>query len=365
MQMLTAEETGRAAARLTAEIKKLAGGRTIRIMEVCGTHTVAIFRHGIRQLLGDAVELISGPGCPVCVTPANYIDAALACAKQPGVILTSYGDLLRVPGSRESLAEAKAQGADVRVVVSPLDALAIARQEPQRKVVFLAVGFETTAPTAAAALLSARQAGVENFLLLSAHKTVPPALRSLLTQGACLDGLLLPGHVSAVIGLAPYRFLVDEFALPSVVAGFEALDILTAIRALARQIAAGRAELENQYRRVVLPQGNPQAMKILLDVYQPVDVEWRGLGLLKESGLVLRPAYQVYDASLVLQLKTQPAVEPKGCCCGLVLQGRMQPAQCPLFARECTPLKPVGACMVSREGACSAWYNYGKRGEGA
>lgn len=358
--MLKAEETALLAAKMKAEIRRLCAGRKLRVMEVCGTHTVAIFRHGLRELLADEIELISGPGCPVCVTPRSYLDTALACAAKDNVSVLSYGDLLRVPASNGSLAFARAQGADVRVVTSPLEAFSFAVKEPQRRFVFLAVGFETTAPAASATLQMARTAGLRNLFFLSAHKLVPPVLEALLEEDGCkLDGLLLPGHVSAVIGLSGYRFIAAEKRMPCVVAGFAALEILQAVLALAEQCAQGAARLENHYRHVVTQAGNVRALEIMSEFYQAVDAEWRGFGRIKSSGLELRPQYRQWDAVQVFGLPEIASLEPPGCRCAEVLQGKIRPPECELFGGECTPLHPVGACMVSLEGACAAWHNHG------
>lgn len=357
---LTAEETARAADFFTQAITKLAK-RPVRLMEVCGTHTVAIFRNGIRQLLPPTVELVSGPGCPVCVTPNEYLDTAIAYSEQDDSIIATFGDMLKVPGSQSTLMAKKAQGADIRIVYSPLDSLAIARENPDKAVIFLAVGFETTAPTAAATLLQAEQQQVDNYFVLSAHKLVPPALRAILTAPDIrVDGFLLPGHTAVISGLAPYQFVASDYQVPAVVTGFEALDILQAIYMLLVQIADGKAELANQYRRVVKPTGNEAARNILQQVYQPAPAVWRGLGEIADSGLVLRPQYSGFDAKVSLPLAAVTTKEPVGCRCGEVLCGRISPEDCPHFGLSCTPDHPVGACMVSVEGACAAWYKYGQ-----
>lgn len=353
------EQDRRLAAFLTAEIGKLAT-RPVRLMEVCGTHTVAIFKAGIRQLLPPQVELVSGPGCPVCVTPNSYLDTAVAYSRQPDVIITTFGDMLRVPGSSSSLAAEKAAGADIRVVYSPLDSLAVAAAYPDKKVIFLAVGFETTAPTAAATVLAAEQAGLANFFVLSAHKTVPLALRALLTAGeAQVDGLILPGHVSAIIGEQPYRFLAAEYNAPAVIAGFAPLEILQAVHSLTAQIAAGQASLANEYRRVVRPEGNPAARAVLAKVYEEADAAWRGIGVIPGSGLAVNAAYRRFDALASLPVTVEETKDHPGCRCGEVLRGVVKPADCPLFGTACTPELPVGSCMVSVEGTCAAWYKYG------
>lgn len=357
--MATDRETAKAAELLVREIGRLAD-RPLRLMEVCGTHTVAIFKAGIRQLLPPQVELVSGPGCPVCVTANSYLDTAVAYSRRCDVIVATFGDMLRVPGSSSSLAAEKAAGADIRVVYSPLDSLEIAQANPGKKIIFLAVGFETTAPVAAATALAAEQAGLDNFFLLSAHKLVPPALRALLTLGEVhVDGFLLPGHVSAIIGEAPYRFLTEDFGLPAVIAGFEPLDILRAVHSLASQLHRGEAALENQYRRVVRPEGNPAAREVLARVYTEADAAWRGIGDIPASGLAIREEYRRFDAPANLPVDSGVAREHPGCRCGEILRGIVRPTACPLFGTACTPEKPVGSCMVSVEGTCAAWYKYG------
>ena len=357
---LTAEETARAAEVFTRRIAALAA-RPVRLMEVCGTHTVSIFRNGIRQLLPATVELVSGPGCPVCVTPNEYLDTAIAYSRRPDTIVTTFGDMLKVPGSQTTLMAQKAQGADIRIVYSPLESLAIAGENRGKTVIFLAVGFETTAPTAAAAILQAEQQALDNFFVLSAHKLVPPALKTILNAPDIrVDGFLLPGHTAVISGLAPYKFVAETYHVPAVVTGFEALDILQAVAMLLTQIAAGRAELANQYRRVVKPGGNEVAQAVLNQVYQPAAAVWRGFGEIAVSGLELKPPYSRFDARTALPLPPVPTAEPVGCRCGEVLCGRIRPEACPHFGHSCTPEHPVGACMVSVEGTCAAWYKYGQ-----
>lgn len=360
MLSMTNEQVKRAADFFTREIGRLAGSRSIRLMEVCGTHTVAIFKAGIRQLLPVNVELVSGPGCPVCVTPNEYLDTAIAYSKQPEVIIATFGDMLKVPGSSSSLAEQKAAGADIRIVYSPLDSLEIAKENPDKQVIFLAVGFETTAPLAAASILMAEESGIKNFHVLSAHKLVPPALRALLmAKDSHVDGFLLPGHVSAMIGVGPYEFLTDEFNMPAVVAGFEPLDILQSIYMLVKQIQENAPALENQYRRIVSPVGNQVACKTLYRVYQEADAVWRGIGNMEGSGLVLRDNYLAFDAMANIPVTVEATKEHAGCRCGQVLRGTILPTACSLFGKTCRPEHPVGSCMVSVEGTCAAWYKYG------
>ena len=339
-------------------------GRPIRLMEVCGTHTMTAFRSGLRSLLPANVALLSGPGCPVCVTPDDYVDRAIAIARRSDAIITTFGDLLRVPGTESSLERERATGADIRVVYSALDALALAKKQPNRKVVFLGVGFETTAPTVAWSIRQAGRDGLGNFLVLSAHRTMPPAMAALLQGGeVAIDGFLCPGHVSAIIGLRPYEFICRDYSLPCVAAGFEADDMLAAIAMLLKQTAEHRAQVENQYVRGVSAEGNPEAQAIMAEVFEPCDAEWRGLGTIPSSGLSIRAEYRAHDAQAALA--PQPCAKPakrSACLCGDVLRGAKLPTACALFRTTCTPETPVGACMVSSEGACAAYYKYGKVG---
>jgi hydrogenase expression/formation protein HypD len=334
--------------------------KKITIMEVCGTHTMSIARYGLRQRFPKEVALLSGPGCPVCVTPIGSIDAAIALANQPGVIITTFGDMIRVPGSRTNLEKERAAGADIRIVYSPIDALAIAQSAPCASVVFLGVGFETTAPAIAATIQAAHSKKIHNFSVLPMFKTVPQALRAILAaKNRSIDAFLLPGHVSAIIGLKPYSFLIDEFHVPGVVAGFESNDILSAVETLTEQVRTGTAVLTNGYSRVVQPNGNPTAQRILAEVFEPANAEWRGIGLIPGSGLTIRSDYAAYDATKRFSIPSFSDKEPKGCKCGEILLGLRMPVQCPLFAKGCTPQKPVGPCMVSSEGSCAAEYKYG------
>lgn len=342
---------------LVETIENLARGKkNLRFMEVCGTHTVSIFRAGIRNILPENVELVSGPGCPVCVTCDEYIDAAIAYSKMDGVIIATFGDMLKVPGSAGTLAEEAAAGAEVRVIYSPLDCIKIALENPTRRVIFLAVGFETTAPTAAATVLAAKAQGVRNLLFLSAQKLVPPALKMLLADSAVkVDGFLLPGHVAVVTGADAFRFL----EVPAVVAGFEPEEILLALVNLLRQVDAGRAEVANEYKSVVKAEGNLAAKKILAQVYEEVDAKWRGLGVIPKSGLRMRAEFAEFDAEKVLPLEIKKAARRTACRCGEVLRGVISPTECPLFGKACQPLHAVGPCMISVEGVCAAWYKYG------
>jgi|YNPNPStandDraft_1061719.scaffolds.fasta_scaffold02354_6 hydrogenase expression/formation protein HypD len=338
--------------------------RRVCLMEFCGGHTHAIFRHGLRQMLPPTVELRSGPGCPVCVTADRDLDRAIAIARLPNVILTTFGDMLKVPGSSGSLQEARAEGADVRIVYSTLDALQIAREHPDRDVVFLGIGFETTAPTVAAALLQAEAEGIRRFYVLSLHKLTPPAMRAILDNGQVgLGGIIGPGHVTTVVGSAAWEFLPREYHMPCAVAGFEPLDILRAVAALVEMAEEGRAEVVNAYSRSVRPQGNPVALAMMERVFAVDRADWRGLGSVPQSGLTLRPAYARFDAALAFPVETGPSRPHPGCRCGDVVRGVLDPPDCPLFRRVCTPARPVGPCMVSAEGACAAWYTYGQDDE--
>lgn len=347
---------------LVKQIREEAAGleESPRLMEVCGTHTVAIFRNGIRSLLEEYVELVSGPGCPVCVTPDQLIDTAIAYARQ-GHILASYGDMLRVPGSRSSLLAERAAGAEVMVVTSPLEVLEIAKAHPGKQVLFFAVGFETTTPGTALLLDRARAAKLNNIKLIMAHKVIPPAMEKLLNDARQrISGFLCPGHVASIIGVAPFATISRKYSIPCVVAGFEGRDILLAVRMLIRQIKEGRNEAENQYRRVVKPEGNSLALRMIDQYFETVDSTWRGFDTIVNSGLKLRPEYQDWDALYSIPVENVVASPVSGCCCGQVLQGIMTPRQCPLFGNACTPQTPAGPCMVSGEGACLAYYRYGE-----
>lgn len=343
---------------LARQIKKISK-RPVRLMEVCGTHTMAIFKSGLRTLLPETITLLSGPGCPVCVTTQEEIDAFVQLARQKEAIVATFGDLMRVPGSGSSLQKEIAMGADVRMVYSTMDALAIARKNPDRQVVFLAVGFETTAPTVAASILMARQMNLANYTIYCAHKLVPPALFALMAQeGVQIDGLLLPGHVSAIIGCNAYRPFFDQHRLPSVVGGFEPADLLQAILMLVTQIETGRPDLENAYNRVVALEGNPKAKSIIAKIFKTTDAKWRGIGAIPQSGLTLKDKFCDFDARSRFDVAVSTAEEPAGCCCGQILSGIKIPPQCPLYRKTCTPVNPVGPCMVSSEGTCAAYYRY-------
>ena len=343
------------------EINRIAANiEHVRLMEVCGTHTVSIFRAGIRQLLPKNIELVSGPGCPVCVTADDYIDKAIAYSKQPNVTIATFGDMLKVPGSTSSLTEAQGEGADIRIVYSPLDSIDIAKQNPNRKVVFLAVGFETTAPTAAATVLSAKAQGVNNLFMLSAQKLVPPALRMLLSDPEVnVDGFILPGHVAVIIGANAFNFLASDYDMPGVVTGFEPLEILRSIHKLLILISKKHPEIINEYTSVVKSEGNIAAQKILNQVYDTVDSDWRGIGLIKNSGLRINSNFVDFDIEEVLPVAVEKYSRKTACRCGEVLRGVINPTKCPLFGKNCIPTHAIGPCMVSVEGVCAAWYKYG------
>jgi len=345
---------------LVARLKKEAS-RPLRIMEVCGTHTMAIFRNGIRAILPEQFELISGPGCPVCVTSAPHLDAFLSLAHRPNTRLAIFGDLFRVPGSKDSLAEASGRGAKVNIVYSPMDALILAQKHPEDTVVFLGVGFETTTPSIAATILAAKNEKVHNFTVFSTHKLMPPTLMALLDDPDLqLDGLLCPGHVSAIIGAGAYQPMVDKYKLACVVAGFETLDLLYGLLLLARQIGEGKPRVENSYGRAVRWEANGRAEKMVNLIMKPVDSQWRGLGVIGQSGLAIRPEYEDFDAEKRFNITLPKSPEPKACLCGEILKGIKNPLQCPLFDDHCSPSNPVGPCMVSSEGTCAAYYKYGR-----
>lgn len=339
----------------------------IRLMEVCGGHTHAIFRHGLAGVLPPGVEFLHGPGCPVCVLPMGRIDDCIAIAEDPRVILTTFGDAMRVPGSRKSLLQAKADGADIRMVYSPLDALALARRHPDREVVFFGLGFETTMPSTALTILRAEREGIANFSLFCNHITIIPTIKAVLdSPGMRVDGFIGPGHVSMVIGLRPYRFIAKRYNRPLVVAGFEPLDVLQSVWMLLDQIGRGEASIENQYARIVPEEGNPQALDAIGKVFELRDVfEWRGLGSIDHSGVAIRARYAAFDAERRFAVKGVTVSDPTACQCGEVLKGAIKPWQCKLFGDACTPDTPVGALMVSSEGACAAHHQYGGLRKGA
>ncbi|MCL4458398.1 MAG: hydrogenase formation protein HypD [Chloroflexi bacterium] len=335
--------------------------RPLCFMEVCGTHTVAIFRSGIRHLLPEMLTLLSGPGCPVCVTSQKDIDKAIALATEPGVILVTYGDMLKVPGTRSSLQQERARGADIRVVYSVSDALQIAADNPAKMIVFLGVGFETTVPNAALSVLEAQKRKIKNYLVLSIHKLIGPPLRALLEAGEVqLNGFILPGHVSTIIGARPYEFIASDYNVSGVITGFEPLDILQAIYMLVQQVRDGSSKIEIQYRRAVSWEGNRVAQMVIDEVFEPADATWRGLGVIPQSGLRLREKFAAFDADHVFAVETDFSREPAGCRCGEILRGVEIPSRCSLFATVCTPEQPVGPCMVSSEGTCSTYYQYAR-----
>jgi hydrogenase expression/formation protein HypD len=332
----------------------------ISLMEFCGGHTAAIMKNGLRQLLPSHIHMLSGPGCPVCVTSVADIDRAIALSLLPDVIITTFGDMLKIPGSHTSLQAARAEGADIRIVYSIQDALHIAGQNPQKSVIFLGIGFETTAPTIAAAVLEARQKNLQNFYVLPLLKLCPPAVRAILELGEVkLQGIIGPGHVCAILGTHPFAFIQQQHGIGLVVAGFEALDILQAVAMLVEQAEKGQPQIEIAYRRGVKPQGNKVALELMQRVFQEADADWRGLGILPHSGLKFQDEYSSFDAAIAFPVQIEPAMENKGCICGEILRGIKTPAECPLFRRVCAPENPVGPCMVSAEGSCSAHYLYG------
>lgn len=336
----------------------------LHIMEICGGHTHSIFRYGLDRLVHEGVEFIHGPGCPVCVLPRSRVDECIAIAERPGVIFTTFGDAMRVPGTSRSLLQARAGGADVRMVYSPLDALELARRNPDREVVFFGLGFETTTPSTALAIQQAAREGLKNFTVFCNHITVPEPIKALLDDPLMrLDGFIGPGHVSMVIGVHPYDFIARDYGKPIAVAGFEPTDLLQSVLMVLDQIATGRAEVENQYARVVPEHGNAVSLAAIADVYERrPSFEWRGLGEIDESGLRIRPAYRAFDAEerfgIGYAVQRQPLPEPEGCACGAVMTGRIKPTACAQFGKGCTPDMPLGALMVSSEGACAAYWQY-------
>ena len=332
--------------------------KKINLMEVCGTHTVAIFRNGIRKILPPNINLISGPGCPVCVTPISYIDEIIALSKKDNFIITTFGDMMRVPGSTYTLEKEKTDGADIRIVYSTLDALKIAQDNSSKEVVFMGVGFETTSPTIASVVLKVQRDEINNFSVLSVAKIMPPAMKALLEgKEVNIDGFICPGHVSAIIGSKPYNFITTQYKIPCVICGFEPLDILQSIYMLVKQIEDGRAEVEIQYERAVKPEGNKIALDKINEVFKVVDSDWRGIGNIPLSGLEIRDKYEQFNARK-FKVEIEETKEPKGCRCGEVLRGVIIPPECSLFGKVCTPENPQGACMVSTEGTCAAYYKY-------
>lgn len=362
MKKLTLTEKNKAAKALLHRIEAAyEGPNTLRFMEVCGTHTVSIFREGIRELLPPYIELVSGPGCPVCVTDQYYMDKAIAYSLNDEFIVATFGDMLKVPGTHSSLQEARSQGGHVEIVYSPLDIIDLSKKYPTKKIVFLAIGFETTIAIIAATVKAVYEQQLKNVFFLVSHKLVPPALEALIHQNrGHLDGFILPGHVSVIIGEEPYQYLPKQYQIPCAIAGFDGLDILSAVASLLEQIKSGRAIVDNVYPSVVAKKGNPVAISLMKELYEVVDEPWRGIGILPKSGLRLKAPYNRLDIEVVhpLDIQKEP-INMRGCSCGEVLQGKIQPPQCPLFGNICTPEHAIGACMVSVEGSCAAWYKYG------
>jgi len=347
------------AKRIVGRIKKF-DSLKVNLMEVCGTHTMVIFKQGLKGMLPENVNLLSGPGCPVCVTTQEDIDKAIELAKRKNVIIATFGDMVRVPGTNSSLEEEKGNGADIRVVYSPSEALKIARENPARKVIFLAVGFETTSPLIAASILDARKEKIENFYVFSSHKLIPPAMKALLdSKEVKIDGFICPGHVSVTIGGNAYRFIAQQYNVPCVITGFEPLDVLQSIYMLLNQITEKKAEVEIEYFRAVRPEGNPIAQQLIYEVFEITDVAWRGLGTIPKSGLRLKSEFSNFDAEEEFRPKIEKSKENPDCACGEVLRGVKRPTQCKLFKKICNPEEPYGPCMVSSEGTCAAYYKYG------
>lgn len=347
--------------RLQIMVEKLEGIKTpLSFMEVCGTHTMSAFRSGLRSILPSGITLLSGPGCPVCVTPSGYVEQAVLLSERKDVVITTFGDLLRVPGQTGSLEKARARGGDIRVVYSPLDALALAEKEKEKEVVFLGVGFETTAPAIAGTIKHAVKKNISNFSVFTAHKTMPQAMTALLKdQDVKVDGFLCPGHVSVIIGWNAYRDICQDYAIPCVVSGFEPEDMIVAIEKMIDQIKQGKALVENAYGRSVEAKGNLAAQDLLKDVFRPCDATWRGLGVIAGSGLRISEDYLLFDSQKKFGLsESLDIAEPAGCQCGDVLRGVKRPVDCPLYKKVCTPENPIGACMVSSEGTCAAYYKY-------
>lgn len=329
------------------------------LMEVCGTHTVAIARNGLRTMMPEGIRLASGPGCPVCVTSNKDIDTVIALSRVPGVTIATFGDMTRVPGSTSSLLKEQAQGRSINIVYSPLDALTLAKENPDEQIVFVGVGFETTTPLVAMAIKRAKAMGLKNFSVFVAHKNMPGALETIVADPALkIDALILPGHVSTIIGVKPYEFLAQKYGIPGVITGFEPVDVLQGIAMIMRQLHEGRAEIEIAYSRGVMKEGNPVALAAIEEVFETVDAMWRGLGVIPGSGYAIRDEYKEFDAFARFSPEVEPTQEPKGCRCGDVLRGIMAPNECPLFRKVCTPENPIGPCMVSSEGSCAAYFRY-------
>jgi hydrogenase expression/formation protein HypD len=344
---------------LARQIKEISK-KKIRLMEVCGGHTMSIQKFGIPSLLPDNITLVSGPGCPVCVSDRKYIDQAIAYSRLEDVIITTYGDLIRVPGSTSSLDIEKANGADIRIVYSVLDALKIAKEHSDKKIIFLGIGFETTAPSSAAGVINAHAQGIDNFFLFSSHKIMPPAMAALIDEGVSIDGYIAPGHVSTITGSGIYVEIPKKYNLGVVISGFEPVDILRSILMLVKQIESEKYSVENEYSRVVKDEGNAKALQMLDEVFELRDDWWRGLGILPKSGMKVRDKYKKYDAEVMVAVEVEATKEEKGCICGEILKGLKNPKDCKLFGKACNPNDPVGACMVSHEGACNAFYRFNR-----
>ncbi len=344
---------------LIGEIKRISH-KEVTFMEVCGGHTMSIQKFGIPSLLPENIRLISGPGCPVCVTDRKYIDQAVAYSRMPDTIITTYGDLIRVPGSTSSLDKEKAQGRDIRIVYSILDAVDIAEKNRDKNVIFLGIGFETTTPGSAVGILTAKTKGLKNFFVFSAHKVMPPAMKALIDEKVKIDGYIGPGHVTVIAGTGIYQFIPEKFGLGVVISGFEPTDILQTILMLVKQVEEKRPAVEIQYKRAVTPSGNKEAQKIMYEVFEPRDDWWRGLGILTNSGLKIKDNYSDFDAETVFDVDVEPTRKDKACICGDILKGIAKPTDCKLFGKGCTPYDPVGPCMVSSEGACQAYYRYNR-----
>jgi hydrogenase expression/formation protein HypD len=342
-----------------SEIIHKVSKKFICIMEVCGSHTMAIHRFGIKGLLPPNIKLISGPGCPVCVTAIDYIDKAIAVSRIQDTIITTFGDLIKVPGSYSSLEKEKARGADIRMVYSILESLDIAKINPEKKIVFLAIGFETTTPATAAGILKAKELKLNNFSVLCSHKIMPPPMEAIIEEGIKVDGFLAPGHVSVITGIEMYRFIAEKFRKGVVVAGFEPTDILQSVYMLVQQLEKNDPKVEIQYSRVVKPEGNPKARLAVKRVFETTDANWRGLGVIPKSALKIKTEFSHFDAEKVFDIQIEIPKEPKGCICGQVLKGLKSPSECKLFGKACTPENPIGACMVSAEGACNVFYRFG------
>ena len=353
---------GNLARRMATEITNISKGQKFKFMEVCGGHTHTIFKHGIEDILPENIEMIHGPGCPVCVLPMGRIDDAIAIAKTEGTIFTTFGDMMRVPGSQGSLLDVKAAGADVRFIYSPLDALKIARQNPKKEVVFFAIGFETTAPSTAVTLLQAKNEDIQNFSVFCNHVTIIPTIKAILdSPDLRLDGFIGPGHVSMVIGLRTYQFIARDYQKPVVISGFEPLDIIQSILMLLKQYQTGKVVVENQYKRVVRPEGNLKSLEVIAQTMELRPYfEWRGLGFITHSALKIRSDFVQWDAEERFEVPGLQVADPKACQCGEVLKGVIKPWECKVFGTACTPETPIGSCMVSPEGACAAYFNYGR-----